>query len=182
MQYQENRYFKRIILLLLLTLLVSSCFAESTIGFYTNELSSENYKIVDVLFWDWFPQKKEVEDNYDSVQFYYKSNRTYKDYSGTEKELVLVGYLVGVKNETRFILAKYTPTAVYDANGNTLSEIPETSKIYKSIIGLNGDILEDPTAVAPVIDKNGETEVDSFALLEFDFANNTMVKYIIQLD
>jgi hypothetical protein len=187
MRYQDKgllRYRWLVYLMIMINLLSFNCTAKPVFhGLYSDEVNRGNLESVEIVFWDWFPQKEEVERHYDSIVLYYHSTGSYTAYSGAQSPLISVGYIVGKKGADYFVLGKVTPTAAFDAHGNILAEIPKNETVYGQILGLSGDLLEDPLSLAPVINDAGLIrKINSFIILRFDFELNSLKKFILELD
>ena len=159
--------------------LAASCSARAEyIGYYADELAQIELEKNQIVFSERYRQKEEIEIEFDSVSFVYKSTSTY-EWGGETLKIIDFGYLLATKGNQIFILGKYTPTIIYNADGQPIIEILESHPTYKKIVGLSRRVAEYALAMWLNIRNDDGTivETDPYSLMEIDIPNRTIFKY-----
>lgn len=166
---------KRIIEVLLLSITLCSCTAQS--------LKEEPKDLAGLTKVALNLHGYEDEAKMASLGSYYIAYKdaglSFIDGLGQSEKCIEYAYIYVVKNGKATIIGKIIKYAIYDANMKAIKKIDETDQIYKQIVGLSQDVLIDPFSVGLVLKKdNGKLiKTDPYVMLKVNVSNATIVVF-----
>ena len=172
-----NKLFYLASIVFILFISVSCSANTQYIGYFAEEFNPTELKENHIIYNDHYWQKKDIENEFDSISFFYKTTSTFERL-GKEEEMIDYGYLIAKKGSQSYILGKYTPTIIYNADGDPIIEVPESHPMYNKIVGLNEDVAEYALGMYLNLREDDGTifAIDPYRSIEIDILNRSIFK------